>query len=67
MALRVPRQPGPQLFKDGYRVMQGADEAVVRNCQAVRELSDIVRTSLGPNGRNKIGKEQQQNGHTRAR
>jgi T-complex protein 1 subunit theta len=30
--------------------LQGLDEAVLRNIQAVVELSDLVRTSFGPNG-----------------
>ncbi|EEB05433.2 chaperonin-containing T-complex theta subunit Cct8 [Schizosaccharomyces japonicus yFS275] len=54
MALRVPKASGPQLFREGYRVMQGVEDAVIRNCNAIRELSEITRTSLGPNGRNKI-------------
>jgi len=55
MALKVPRAGGPSLFKDGYKHLQGIEEAVLRNIQAVNELSDIVRTSFGPNGRNKMG------------
>lgn len=54
MALKVPRAGGPSLFKDGYKQFQGIEEAVLRNIQAVNELSDIVRTSYGPNGRNKM-------------
>lgn len=34
--------------------MSGLEEAVLRNIQAVNELSDLVRTSFGPNGRNKL-------------
>ncbi|CAA21275.1 putative T-complex protein 1 subunit theta [Schizosaccharomyces pombe] len=54
MALRVPKASGPQLFREGYRIMQGVEDAVIRNCNAIRELSEITRTSLGPNGKNKI-------------
>lgn len=54
MALQVPRAGGPNLFKDGYKHLQGIEEAVLRNIQAVSELSDIVRTSFGPIGRNKL-------------
>ena len=54
MALKVPLAGGPHLFKDGYKHLQGIEEAVLRNIQAVNELSDIVRTSFGPNGRNKM-------------
>ncbi|RUP45988.1 T-complex protein 1 theta subunit [Jimgerdemannia flammicorona] len=54
MALRVPKSTLPQLFKEGYKFSQGVDEAVLRNIEAVHELAEIVRTSLGPNGRNKM-------------
>ena len=30
--------------------MSGIEEAVMRNIQAVGELTEIVRTSFGPNG-----------------
>ena len=30
--------------------LQGLEDAVLRNIQAVSELSDLVRTSFGPNG-----------------
>ena len=30
------------------------DEAVYRNIEAIKELTEITRTSLGPNGRNKL-------------
>lgn len=54
MSLKVPRAPGPQLFKDGYKSSQGVEDAVQRNISAVHELTEILRTSFGPNGRNKI-------------
>ncbi|ORX88529.1 T-complex protein 1 [Basidiobolus meristosporus CBS 931.73] len=54
MALRLPKPMMPQLFKDGYKHLQGVDEAVLRNITAASELSEITRTSLGPNGRNKM-------------
>lgn len=50
MALKVPKANNLQLFKDGYKHLQGIDDAVIRNIQAVNELSDLVRTSFGPNG-----------------
>ncbi|GAA5945501.1 hypothetical protein JCM1841_004977 [Sporobolomyces salmonicolor] len=53
MALRVP-QGGSSLFKEGYNMHSGIEEAVIRNIHAVAELSEIVRTSFGPNGRNKM-------------
>ncbi|KAF8824421.1 hypothetical protein HHX47_DHR8000139 [Lentinula edodes] len=54
MSLKVPKANNIQLFKDGYKYLQGIDEAVLRNIQAVNELSDLVRTSFGPNGANKL-------------
>ncbi|KAH8826807.1 chaperonin Cpn60/TCP-1 family [Flagelloscypha sp. PMI_526] len=54
MSLKVPKASNIQLFKDGYKHLSGLDEAVLRNIQAVGELSDLVRTSFGPNGRNKL-------------
>ncbi|CAE6502800.1 unnamed protein product [Rhizoctonia solani] len=54
MSLKVPKANNVQLFKDGYKHLQGIEEAVMRNIQAVGELSDLVRTSFGPNGRNKL-------------
>ncbi|OCH89409.1 T-complex protein 1 [Obba rivulosa] len=54
MSLKVPKANNIQLFKDGYKHLQGIEDAVLRNIQAVAELSDLVRTSFGPNGRNKL-------------
>lgn len=42
------------MFKDGYKSSQGVEDAVQRNISAVHELTEILRTSFGPNGRNKI-------------
>ncbi|KAJ2764411.1 T-complex protein 1 subunit theta, partial [Coemansia nantahalensis] len=54
MALRVPQSAGPQLFKEGYKNLQGLEEVILRNIQATKEMSEITRTSFGPNGRNKM-------------
>ncbi|KAJ3194857.1 T-complex protein 1 subunit theta [Irineochytrium annulatum] len=54
MALKIPKIGLPQMLKDGYKHMQGLEEAVYRNIAATKELSTITRTSLGPNGRNKM-------------
>ncbi|KAL7411612.1 t-complex protein 1 theta subunit (tcp-1-theta) [Mrakia frigida] len=53
MSLKVPK-PQAGLFKDGFKHLSGLEEAVLRNIEAVGELSEIVRTSFGPNGRNKL-------------
>ncbi|THH20492.1 hypothetical protein EW146_g884 [Bondarzewia mesenterica] len=54
MSLKVPKANNIQLFKEGYKQLSGLEDAVLRNIQAVSELSDLVRTSFGPNGRNKL-------------
>ncbi len=51
MSLRVPKTSNLQLLKDGYKYLEGIEDAVLRNIQAVSELSDVVRTSFGPNGK----------------
>uniref|UniRef100_A0A7S3D0A2 CCT-theta n=1 Tax=Palpitomonas bilix TaxID=652834 RepID=A0A7S3D0A2_9EUKA len=42
------------LLKEGTKAFSGVDEAVLRNIEACKELSNITRTSLGPNGMNKL-------------
>ncbi|KAJ1538309.1 T-complex protein 1 subunit theta, partial [Cladochytrium tenue] len=54
MALKIPKIGLPQMLKDGHKHLQGLEEAVYRNIAATKELSQITRTSLGPNGRNKM-------------
>ena len=38
----------------GYTFQSGIEDAVIRNIQAVSQITEIVRTSFGPNGRNKM-------------
>jgi T-complex protein 1 subunit theta len=52
--LKVPSANGPQLFKQGYSMASGLEEAVLRNIQAVSEVTELTRTSFGPHGHNKI-------------
>ena len=42
------------LLKDGYKHMSGLDEAIMRNIDACKQLAAITRTSMGPNGMNKL-------------
>uniref|UniRef100_A0A1J3HTW4 CCT-theta n=1 Tax=Noccaea caerulescens TaxID=107243 RepID=A0A1J3HTW4_NOCCA len=42
------------MLKEGYRHLSGLDEAVIKNIEACKDLSTITRTSLGPNGMNKM-------------
>ena len=42
------------LLKDGYQHFSGVQEAVLKNTEAIRDFSEILRTSMGPNGMNKM-------------
>ena len=40
------------MMKEGSRYLSGTDEVILRNIEAVKKLSQMLRTSLGPNGNN---------------
>jgi T-complex protein 1 subunit theta len=42
------------LLKEGFKHLSGLEEAILRNTQACKELSQMTRTSLGPHGLNKL-------------
>lgn len=42
------------LLKDGTKHLTGVEETVLKNVAAVKQLSRIMRTSLGPNGMHKL-------------
>ncbi|MCL7023343.1 hypothetical protein MKW94_027728 [Papaver nudicaule] len=42
------------MLKEGHKHFSGLDEAVMKNIDACKQLSTITRTSLGPNGMNKM-------------
>ncbi|XP_043719261.1 T-complex protein 1 subunit theta-like [Telopea speciosissima] len=42
------------MLKEGHKHFSGLDEAVLKNIDACKQLSNITRTSLGPNGMNKM-------------
>ncbi|KAJ7971879.1 T-complex protein 1 subunit theta [Quillaja saponaria] len=42
------------MLKEGHKHLSGLDEAVLKNVEACKQLSTITRTSLGPNGMNKM-------------
>ncbi|GFP91834.1 T-complex protein 1 subunit theta [Phtheirospermum japonicum] len=44
----------PSMLKEGHRHFSGLEEAVLKNIDACKQLSTITRTSLGPNGMNKM-------------
>lgn len=44
----------PNILKQGAKHLSGINEAVLRNLAACKQLSDVTRTSLGPQGMNKM-------------
>eukprot|EP01052_Picozoa_sp_SAG31_P039167 SAG31_NODE_5376_length_2576_cov_1.998385_1_plen_220_part_00 len=42
------------MLKEGAKQFSGVEEAVLKNIQACKELAVMVRTSMGPNGMNKM-------------
>jgi len=42
------------LLKDGFKHYSGAEEAILKNIDAIKELGSMTRTSYGPNGMNKF-------------
>lgn len=42
------------MLKDGHKHLSGLEEAVMKNIEACKGLAQITRTSMGPNGMNKM-------------
>lgn len=42
------------MLKDGHKSFEGVQGAVLRNIEAAKAIAGMVRTSLGPNGMNKL-------------
>jgi chaperonin GroEL (HSP60 family) len=42
------------MLKEGTTHLQGLDDATAKNIEAVKGISEMTRTSLGPNGMHKI-------------
>lgn len=42
------------MLKDGHKTFEGVQGAVLRNIEAANAIAAMVRTSLGPNGMNKL-------------
>lgn len=51
MSMKLPKIGLQDMLKDGHKILE---ETVYRNIQAVKELTQVTRTSLGPNGKNKL-------------
>ena len=45
---------GLGMLKEGAKHLSGLEEATFKNIEAAKQLSTVVRTSLGPNGMNKM-------------
>jgi T-complex protein 1 subunit theta len=54
MAMHVPQGQMGRMMKDGAQHYSGVEEAVYRNIKACKDISQIVKTSFGPNGMNKM-------------
>merc|ERR1711977_603739 len=44
----------PSMLKHGATHAEGVQDAIIRNLEACEALTTITRTSLGPNGMNKL-------------
>lgn len=53
-AWRLPSFSLQSMLKEGHKHLSGLEEAVLKNIDACKQLSQITRTSLGPNGMNKM-------------
>lgn len=42
------------MLKEGHKVHEGLQGAVIRNIEAAKAIAGMVQTSLGPNGMNKL-------------
>eukprot|EP00887_Chlorella_sp_A99_P001971 scaffold18.g1971.t1 len=42
------------MLKEGHKHLSGLEEAVLKNIDACKQLAQITRTSMGPNGMNKM-------------
>merc|ERR1712023_424264 len=42
------------MLKEGSKHLSGLEEATFKNIEAAKQLASTVRTSLGPNGMNKM-------------
>lgn len=52
--MSIPRTVMQNMMKDGAKSFQGLDEAIYRNIDACKQMTNITRSSYGPNGMNKM-------------
>jgi hypothetical protein len=43
------------MLKEGHKHLSGLEEAVLKNIEACKQLAQITRTSMGPNGGQLLG------------
>ena len=46
-----------EILKEGTKHLSGLEQSMLRNIEAVRDLSELTRTSMGPNGKFKKKKK----------
>jgi T-complex protein 1 subunit theta len=52
---RIQAGSGVQgMIKEGYTHLSGLEQAILKNIEACQDLGKLTRTSLGPNGMNKL-------------
>ncbi|KAK8488570.1 hypothetical protein V6N13_027523 [Hibiscus sabdariffa] len=54
MAFSMKNYGIQSMLKEGHKHLSGLEEAVLKNIDACKQLSTITRTSLGPDGMNKM-------------
>ncbi|KAK8712209.1 hypothetical protein V6N13_147456 [Hibiscus sabdariffa] len=54
MAFSMQNYGIQSMLKEGHKHLSGLEEAVLKNIDACKQLSTITRTSLGPDGMNKM-------------
>jgi len=54
MAMHVPKGQVGRMMKDGAQHFSGVEEAIYRNITACKNIAQIVKTSFGPQGMNKM-------------
>ncbi|GMI79553.1 Chaperonin containing T-complex polypeptide-1 subunit 8 [Hibiscus trionum] len=54
MAFSMKNYGIQSMLKEGHKHLSGLEEAVLKNIDACKQLSAITRTSLGPDGMNKM-------------
>eukprot|EP00794_Sanderia_malayensis_P000454 gene454-1096_t len=54
MAMSIPKTVLQNMMKEGAKHYHGLDEAIYRNIDACKQMTNITRSSFGPNGMNKM-------------